>query len=296
MIHPRPTNYRKGARLMGQRLEAPKEAAMECLQLDDAQIEYEVRGQGEPVLLIHLSVVADGLAYPLFSRPEIAARYQLIHFRRRGYGGSTLGSIPLTVEREAADAAALLRHLGIRRAHFAGHSFGGMIALQLAVDAPNLVHSLALLEPSLPLVPGGEARLQQLFAPVMDAYRAGDKRKAMVTLSDAIFGPGWQAVVERAVPGGMEQAVKDFDTFMQERGPIREWQFGPAEAAKIHQPVLSVLGIHTSPFMKAGRSLLHEWFPETEDCDIESTHLLQMQDPIAVANGLVGFFSRHPIE
>ncbi len=269
---------------------------MECLRIDDAQIEYEVRGQGEPVLLIHLSVVADGLAHPLFARPEIAARYQLIHFHRRGYGGSTLGSVPLTVAREAADAAALLRHLGVRRAHIAGHSFGGQIALQLAVDAPNLVHSLALLEPSLPLVAGGEARLQQLFAPMQEAYRAGDKRKAMTTLSDAIFGPSWQAIVERAVPGGVEQAVKDFDTFMQEQGPIREWLFGPTEAATIHKPVLSVLGIHTSPFMKAGRSLLHEWFPQAEDCDIESTHLLQMQDPIAVANCLAGFFTRHPIQ
>ncbi len=269
---------------------------MECLQIDDAQIEYEVRGQGEPVLLIHLSVIADGLAYPLFARPEIAARYQLIHFRRRGYGSSTLGSVPLTAAREAADAAGLLAHLGIRRAHVVGHSFGGQIALQLAIDTPHLAHSLALLEPSLPAVSGGEARLQQLFAPVVGAYRAGDKRKAMITLSEAIFGPGWQSIVEQAVPGSVEQAIKDFDTFIREQGPIQQWRFGPAQAAAIWQPVLSVLGVHTSPFMKAGRALLHDWFLQTEDCDIESTHLLQMQNPVAVATGLVRFFSRHPIE
>ena len=270
---------------------------MESLPIEDARIEYEVRGQGEPVLLIHLSVVADGLADPLFARQEIAARYQLIHFHRRGYGKSTLGTVPLTVTREAADAAALLRHLGIQRAHVAGHSFGGQIALQLAVDAPALVHSLALLEPSLPAVPGGQAQLQQLFAPMMEAYRVGNKRKALETLSDRIFGPGWQAAVERAVPGGVEQAVKDFDTFIKEQAPIQEWQFGSMQAAVVAQPVLSVLGVlHTSPFMKAGRALLHDWFLQTEDCDIESTHLLQMQDPVGVASGLVKFFSRHPIE
>lgn len=270
---------------------------MQCLQIDSAQIEYEVRGQGEPVLLIHLSVVADGLAYPLFARPEIASRYQLIHFHRRGYGRSTLGNVPLSASREAADAAALLSHLGIRSAHVAGHSFGGQIALQLARDAPGLVHTLALLEPSLPAVPGGQAQLQQLFTPVMDWYRAGDKRKAVEVLSDRIFGPGWQAVVEQAVPGGVEQAVREFDTFVKEQAPIRDWQFGPAQAAVITQPMLSVLGaLHTSPFMKAGRALLHDWFLQTEDCDIESTHLLQMQAPVAVANGLVGFFSRHPIQ
>ncbi len=37
---------------------------MERLQVDSALIEYQVRGNGEPVLLLHLSVVADGLAYP----------------------------------------------------------------------------------------------------------------------------------------------------------------------------------------------------------------------------------------
>ncbi len=268
---------------------------MECVQIDDAQLEYEVRGSGEPVLLIHLSVVADGLAYPLFTQPEIAAKYQLIHFHRRGYGGSTLGTAPLTVSREARDAAALLRRLNIQRAHIVGHSFGGQIALQLATEAPGLLQSLALLEPSLPAVASGRDRLQRLFAPMMDAYRAGDKRKAMETLSDAIFGPGWQTTVEQAVPGGVEQAVTDFDVFMQEQASIQEWLLEPAQVAVIKLPVLSMLGVHTSPFMKAGRSLLHEWFPQTEDCDIESTHLLQMQEPAAVAKALAGFFSRHPI-
>lgn len=268
---------------------------MEHLKVDDAQIEYEVRGQGEPVLLIHLSVVADGLAYPLFARPELAGKYQLVHYHRRGYAGSTRGNVPLSAARQAADAAALLSHLGFKRAHVAGHSFGGQIALQLAVDAPNLVYSLALLEPSLPTVPSGRVRLEQLFQPMMDAYRAGDKRKAMENLSEAIFGPDWQTAVEQAVPGGVERAVKDFDTFIQEQIAIQEWQFGPAQAAAISQPVLSVLGVNTSPFMKAGRSLLHDWFPQTEDLDIPTTHLLQMRDPEDVARGLTEFFSHHPM-
>jgi pimeloyl-ACP methyl ester carboxylesterase len=176
-----------------------------------------------------------------------------------------------------------------------GHSFGGQIALQLALDAPDLVHSLALLEPSLAAAQDGRARLQALFAGVMQAYRTGDKQKAMVTFADAVFRPGWQTVVERTVPGGVEQAVKDFDTFMLEQAPIQEWQFGPSQAAAIKQPVLSVLGLQASPFTKAGRVLLHSWFPQTEDVDIDSTHLLQMQDPAAVANGLAGFFSSHAI-
>ncbi len=268
---------------------------MQNIQIDDVNIEYEVRGYGEPVLLIHLSVIADGLAVPLFARPELASKYQLIHYHRRGYAGSTRGSVPLSAAREAADAAALLKHLGLPRAHVAGHSFGGQIALQLALDYPELVHSLALLEPPLYMAQSGQARLAGLFEPVMSAYRAGDKRKAAELLCDAIFGPGWQPVAEKTNPGSAEQAVRDFDTFVQEMGPIQDWQFGPAQAAAIRAPVLSVLGVNTSPFMKAGRSVLHEWLPQTEDCDIDATHLLQMRDPETVACGLADFFARHAI-
>ncbi len=271
------------------------EDLMHRVAVDGVEMEYEVRGKGEPVLLIHLSVVAEGLARPLFGQPELAGRYQLIHYHRRGYGGSTRGSAPLTAAREAADAAALLGHLGLERAHVVGHSYGGMVALQLAVDCPRLVHSLALLEPAMPMGPEGSARLEQLFTPMTQAYGHGDRRQAMLALSDAIFGPGWQPIVEKTVPGAVEQAVKDFDTFILEQGPIRDWRFGPDQAAPLRQPVLSVVGVNTSPFMKAGRTQLHSLLPQTVDLDIQSTHLLQMKEPAAVAEGLAEFLSRHPI-
>jgi len=101
---------------------------MERLGVGGAVIEYEVHGKGEPVLLIPLSIVGDGLGCPLLAEPELASRYRLIHYHRRGYMGSTLGSEPLTASRQARDTAALLKHLGVASAHIAGHSFGGLIA------------------------------------------------------------------------------------------------------------------------------------------------------------------------
>jgi pimeloyl-ACP methyl ester carboxylesterase len=46
-----------------------------------------------------------------------------------------------------------MEHVGIRRAHVVGHSSSGNIALQLALDSPEVVHSIALLEPALFGVP-----------------------------------------------------------------------------------------------------------------------------------------------
>ncbi len=272
---------------------------MERLSVDDVELEYEVRGEGEPVLLIHPSVVADGLAWPLFGRPEIAARYRLIHYHRRGYVGSSLGPEPLTIARQARDAAALLRHLGAGPAHVAGHSIGGLIALQLAADAPELVGSLALLEPSIPMAPGAQDSFGRLFPPVIAAYRSGDKGQALELFSDRIFGPGWQAIVEHAVPGGAARALKDLDTFMLELPGLQEWRFGPEEAARIAQPVLSVRGNRGEQFriqfVQACRAQVHSWFPTTEDADVPATHLLQMEDPQGVAAALAGFFSRHAL-
>ncbi len=268
---------------------------MDRLQVDDVVIEYEVRGKGESVLLIHPSLVADGLALPLFGQPKLADQYQLIHYHRRGWMGSTRGMAPLTFERGAADAAALLKQLQIGRAHVVGHSFGGNIALQLAVDAPELVHSLALLETPLWAVPSGRVNYEQTMLPMLNAYRSGEKEKSVLIFCDAVFGPNWQFIVEQTVPGGVQQAVHDVDTFIQELGSTQQWPFGTEQAAGIKQPVLSVVGTRSKPFMIEGRGLLHSWFPQTEDCDVPTTHLLQMQDPRGVTEALGEFFSRHPM-
>ena len=268
---------------------------MESFRIDGALIKYEIHGMGESVLLIHGSLIPDGLSHPLMAEPELASGYQLIRYYRRGYMGSTLGDGPLTVARESSDASALLRHLGVKAAHVAGHSYGGLIALQMALDAPDLVHSLVLLEPILRMVGVGEAAFKQNVLPMIDAYRSGDKRKAVEIFSNGVFGPNWESVVEQAIPGGVQQAVENVDLFVQEQPVIRDWQFGSNQAMSIHQPVLSVLGVRSNQIMKDGRKLLHSWFPQTEDCDVNSTHLLQMQDPRGVARGLAAFFARHPM-
>ena len=116
---------------------------MKTAEVNDVELEYEVTGSGEPVLLIS-PVLADGFM-PLVPQPELAD-HQLITYHKRGWVGSTHTASPVSVEDHAADAAALLAHLGLQRAHVAGHSSGAAVALQLALDHPEVVHSLCLLE------------------------------------------------------------------------------------------------------------------------------------------------------
>ena len=81
-------------------------------------------------------------------RPQVeslAARYTCVTFDNRGMGRSVPAGVAITVPQMADDARAVLDGLGMDSAHVTGHSLGGLVALQLALDARPRVRSLSLL-------------------------------------------------------------------------------------------------------------------------------------------------------
>jgi pimeloyl-ACP methyl ester carboxylesterase len=142
---------------------------LERARTEGAELEYEVSGTGEPVVFIHGAFIAD-MFRPLLAEPSLAGRYQLILYHRRGYAGSSRTSGPISVARQAADCRDLLRHLGVERAHVMGHSYGGAVALQLALDTPGVAHSLALLEPGL-MVGASAQGYRDSLAQAVERYR-----------------------------------------------------------------------------------------------------------------------------
>jgi pimeloyl-ACP methyl ester carboxylesterase len=275
------------------------QTAMQKARANGVELEFETRGTGEPVLLITCGPIADAFR-PFMSEPALAERHRLIRYHRRGMVGSTRSAPPpVSFAEHAADAAALLGHLGVSRAHVVGHSTGANIALQLAVAHPDLVHSLALLEPPLPSVPSAAAFFEKA-GPSLAAYAAGDHGGAMAGFLSMVGTLDWEecrSLLDRHVPGGVAQAVKDADNlFGSELPALTAWPFGAEQAAAIVQPVLSVLGTQTERLFVEGHELLHSWFPRAEDCTVEGVgHLLQMQGPEPIAQGVADFFARHPM-
>ena len=172
---------------------------MQRAGVDGAELEFEVTGTGEPVLLIHGAWIAEAYA-PLCAEPALNGRYRLVRYHRRGYAGSSPVRAPFSLAQQAADCRALLEHLGIERAHVVGHSSGGVIALRLALDAPEIVHSLVLLEPALLDVPSG-ALLAEAFGPALERYGAGDKEGAADNFLRWAIGPDYRAWLDRLIPG-----------------------------------------------------------------------------------------------
>jgi pimeloyl-ACP methyl ester carboxylesterase len=262
---------------------------MEHARVNGIELAYEVVGSGEAMLLIHGAHLADALR-PLVAEPALE-RFQRIRYHRRGLGGSTypLDAGPTSVAVQAQDATGLLDHVRVDRAHLVGHSWGGSIALELAAQHPTRVASLVLLEPAFLTTPAGAA-FARAIAPLIDRYEAGDAEGAVHGFLALVGDRDWREAIEQTVPGGIAQAVKDAATFFELELPGPTWTFGPAQAAAITCPVLSVLGGRSSPLFVEGRRLLHAWFPACQDADIAgATHLLQMQTPRSVAAAIAAF-------
>lgn len=270
---------------------------MKRAKVNGVELEYEVIGSGEPVLLIS-PVLADGFV-PLIAERSLAEHYQLIRYHKRGWVGSTHAPGPVAVSDHAADALALLEHLGITRAHVAGHSSGAAVGAQLALDSPETVATLTLLELSLLSLSRAEAFFAQA-GPAFEAYAAGDAEGALSLFMGVVTGMDWptcEALLEARVPGMVAQSVKDADTFFEVELPgLGQWAFTAEHAAAIHCPVLSVLGAKTQPLWVEVAEFLRASLPNVEQCSVKEVgHLLHIQRAKPVAQALGKFLRHNPI-
>jgi 3-oxoadipate enol-lactonase len=269
------------------------------LAVYDTNLAYQVIGSGEPVLLLHPGFVANAFA-PLYADPSLA-NYCLIHYDRPGYGDSSPATAPIPFARQGAYAAALLDALDIARVHVVGHSLGALIALQMAVSLPERVHSLSLLEPPL-VFAMRESDMQVMMGVMAQAFGqfgAGNVMGAVNAWLDGAFGPGWQTVLEEAIPGALAQAYEDGPAaFIAEAPAMQSWEFGPEQLQQISQPVLAAFHIDSQfpGVFQDPAELIHSLLPQTEMVVIpQATHLLQIQNPRSVAQALAGFLGRHPL-
>ncbi len=248
-------------------------------------LEYETRGEGDPVVLIHGGLCADWFR-DLMRRPEWGGGYRLIRYHRVGYAGSDRIDGPVSIAQQAEHCHALMAHLGIDSALVVGHSSGADIALQLALDHPDSVRSLALLEAALLAVPTGP-----FAAEAIRRYRDGDSGAAVDIWLRGVAGPDYRTTLDRVLPGAYDQAVTDAGTFFgQELPAVREWSFGHPEAQRIEQSALVVLGARSgevSPAFGRRHELLLAWLPKAEAFVLpDATHLLHVHNPGRMAERL----------
>ncbi|GAA2144289.1 alpha/beta hydrolase [Nocardioides koreensis] len=264
------------------------------VSVSDAVLEVTDRGSGEPLVLIQTALIADELL-PLADDPGLRDHFRVIAHHRRGYGRSSPVAGAGSIERDADDCRELLAGLGVGRAHVVGLSYSGAVALQLARSAPDLVHSLCLIEPP-PLHTPSAGEFVAANAELTDLYRRNGVPAALDRFGDFI-GADWRRVLERRLPGAGARAERDAGTFFATDLPaLLSWRFGPDDARRIGQPVLHVGGTESGPWFAEVRELVLAWLPHAEDVVLDGAdHSLALTHTSELGEALASFLRRHPM-
>ena len=123
-------------------------------------------GQGEPVVLVHGSGDTDP-AFVWNNQRPLAERYQLLVITRPGYGEQPVVSRE-TVAQDVGELLALLQSKG--GGHLVGYSYGGSIALMAAARRPDLIRSLAVIEPPAFAAARGHPAVEEQINKLKTAY------------------------------------------------------------------------------------------------------------------------------
>ncbi|HEX5942525.1 MAG TPA: alpha/beta hydrolase, partial [Anaerolineales bacterium] len=111
------------------------------IELGEGKIYYETAGDGFPLVLSHAAFL-DSRMFDAIWEP-LARQFRVIRYDMRGYGKSSPVNGPVS---RRSDLEQLLQHLGISRAHWVGCSYGGELVLDLALEHPEQVASLTLVD------------------------------------------------------------------------------------------------------------------------------------------------------
>ena len=255
---------------------------MPIFESDDISINYQITGAGPRVLFFNGSGAtlkgSELLLRSLSKECEVLAHDQ------RGLGGTSIPDGPYTMAQYAADAAALLDHVGWKTCAVIGLSFGGMVAQEFAVTFPERVERLALLCTSAGGSGGSSYPLHEL-----GALSADERASRMMTLSDTRFTPEWLAshpADAQMMKMRTEQAAisKSTDVIRGERLQLIA-RSGHDVADRLHT-VIAATFVSAGKFDGIAPSVnseaIVERIPDANMALYEGGHMFLAQDPNAI--------------
>jgi 3-oxoadipate enol-lactonase len=259
------------------------------LALPGARLAYQVTGEGPAVLLIH----GFGLDMRMWDpqvRP-LAERFRTVRYDCRGFGASGPFD-PAIGYTHPGDLLALLDHLGIERAVLAGLSFGGRVAMQAALAAPERVAGLILLDAVLDGVPWDPGSAEALDETARQARARGLRAGRAAWLAHPLF-----AAARREPEAGNSLAA------MVAGYPGQHWiahdphqQDGQRPIDALEQlalPVLVAVGEQDVPGFLEMSAVLARRIPGAQYRVVAGAgHMINMERPAVVNDLLAGFLGQ----
>lgn len=154
----------------------------DCLQVNDASLFYSVKGDGEPLVLLHGGF--SDLRIWDCQVDAFAGKLKVICYDQRGYGKSDVPVAPFSY---FEDLKAVIEALKLQRVSVVGSSLGGSVAIDFALKYPELLKSLILVGPGLNGYPYPPAFMTE----AMNLYMAANAEGPEAAIEKYIANPFW---------------------------------------------------------------------------------------------------------
>jgi pimeloyl-ACP methyl ester carboxylesterase len=253
---------------------------------------FEVEGAGRPVLLIHGGL--GSLRMWDEQVPALAERYRVIRFDTRGYGRTQSDHVAFS---NRADAAAVLDHVGASSCHLVGQSRGGIIALDLTLERPELVDSLVI-------AAGGASGLEPDLAPdtpvppweEMETLVERQAWDEVAEMETRVWVDGWGRPATRVDPT-LRARVRDwieanYRALKEEGIPQRLDPPAAGRLGEVRVPTLVIVGALDEAGTVANGRTIAASIPGARLVEFEdAAHMVHLEDPARFRSVLLGFLS-----
>lgn len=246
--------------------------------VNGTQLYYEVSGQGEQLVLIH------GWSFDSSCWDDqmeaLTSRFEVLRYDLRGFGKSALPE-PGIAYSHTEDLVALLDILQMERIHLLGHSYGGRLVFDFAMDHPDRVLSLLLPEAAISIRGGPQS--EELEAWIGNTWSTGAEEGVeaarTVWLQGSPFSP---ALKNPRSAAKVRQMVEEYSGWHWEnRDPAVSFaSYTPEQLRAIKAPTLIILGLLNPPFYHEVAKIQHEHIPNSTLVTMKGVgHALNIEAP-----------------
>jgi 3-oxoadipate enol-lactonase len=250
------------------------------VDVSGARLWYDEAGRGPAVVLLHGGLGDSGLWEPVV--PFLAASFRTVRTDLRFFGRSVGPASPWSWEQ---DVIGVLDELGIERAALVGLSFGGRVAIDVALAAPERLWALAGVAPGLSGL-GGTPYTDEQDAAYEAAEAAGDL-DAMMAVDFEVWAPLgvddrirrlWRATPDASpLPAGVEPRSA--------AAPARP------RLSELRVPTLVVTVSHDPQVFRDVGTLVAREAPNARHVELDSDHYVTLREPELLAGMLVDFLA-----
>ena len=250
--------------------------------------DYSIEGKGQPLFLIHgIGAARDTWRFMI---PKLREHFTVISYDLRGHGTSPKSSNEFDLQDLVLDLEHLRERLGFEKAHFAGHSLGGMIAPAYALKYPEHVIALGLLSTAA----GRTKEDREKVLAVVKSMEDQSISKILPTLIDRWFTEEFIKTSSDIIECRIQQVIKtDPKIFMNVFRIYANTEMSPW-LHKIKFPTLVLTGENDGACNPRLNKFIADQIPNSKLIILSYyKHSLLLEAPKKVTDNIIKFFEKY---